>query len=190
MPARPSSQILFFTQLIPELFRDPISCQFILSCHSAGDPPRNYEMCWSQMSLCSLSQPLWSPFESAGRKPRDRACGWVLGNSRSRAWPFAPVVSPVPLRPRLGGYPIVVAGSRGWGAGCVASQRHCSVPEVGAGRDCDGVSGGTSLPVGPKIWLLAPFGKKLFNEAHWRRPAPTLPRKPLPSTGCRTVEPH
>lgn len=41
---RSSSQILFFTQLIPELFRDPISCQFILSCHSAGDPPRNDEM--------------------------------------------------------------------------------------------------------------------------------------------------
>ena len=75
----------------------------------------------------------------------------------------------------------------GRGAGCVASQRHCSVPEVGAGRECGGVSGGTSLPVGPKIWLLAPFGKELFNEAHWRRPAPTLPRKPLPSAGCRTV---
>lgn len=48
---RSSTQILFFTQLIPELVRDPISCQFILSCHSAGDPPRNDEMCWSQM-LC------------------------------------------------------------------------------------------------------------------------------------------
>lgn len=77
MRTRSSSQILFFTQLIPELFRDPISCQFILSCHSAGDPPRNYETCWSQMPLCSLSGLLWLPFEFAGQRPRDRA--WRVG---------------------------------------------------------------------------------------------------------------
>lgn len=53
MRVRSSTQILFFTQLIPELFRDPISCQFILSCHSAGDPPRNYETFGSQMPLRS-----------------------------------------------------------------------------------------------------------------------------------------
>ncbi|KAJ8788529.1 hypothetical protein J1605_005260 [Eschrichtius robustus] len=68
--------------------------------------------------------PLWLPFESAGRRPRDWACGWVLGNSRSRAWPFAPAVSPVPLRPRLGGYPIVVAGRPG---GALAYDTWCGV---------------------------------------------------------------
>lgn len=66
MRARSSRQKLFFTQLIPELFGDPISCQFILSCHSTGDPPRNDEMLGPQMPLCSLSGLLWQPFLSGG----------------------------------------------------------------------------------------------------------------------------
>jgi hypothetical protein len=100
MRARSSSQILFFTQLIPELFRDPISCQFILSCHSAGDPPRNYETFQSQMPLCSLSVLLWSPFESAGesgdpawvraghlRRGGLALCAWVSLRPPPRAGP-------------------------------------------------------------------------------------------------------
>lgn len=81
----------------------------------------------------------------------------------------------------------------GWGrleaqqsAGRAASQRHCSLSEVESERDCGGFSEGTSLPVSPKV-RLSSLGKELFNEAHWQRLAPTLPRTPLPSTGSQTV---
>lgn len=33
----------------------------------------------------------------------------------------------------------------GWGAGYMVSQRHCSVPEVGAGRECGGLQVGTPV---------------------------------------------
>lgn len=76
MRVRSSSQILFFTQLIPELFRDPISCQFILSCHSAGDPPRNYETFGSQMPLYSLSEMLCCPLQVRGTETWGWSWAW------------------------------------------------------------------------------------------------------------------
>lgn len=83
MRVRSSTQILFFTQLIPELFRDPISCQFILSCHSAGDPPRNYETFGTQMPLCSLSGRLCCRPSS----PRTGTWGWAWrDHARAKVW--------------------------------------------------------------------------------------------------------
>lgn len=71
--ARSSSQILFFTQLIPELFRDPISCQFILSCHSGWRPAKKL----GDILVPDASEfPFWvavsGPFESLGPRLRPR----------------------------------------------------------------------------------------------------------------------
>lgn len=171
MRAPSSSQILFFTQLIPELFRDPISCQFILSCHSAGDPPRNYETFGSQMPLCSLSRLLWSPFESAGRRPKDRA--WRVGAGQLVRRGLAlcalgqPCLNPTPP-PRLFRGCLLEAGL---GAGYRPLGDTVLHLKVGAGRECDGASEGMSVPTGPQMWLLALF-RKAFNEEQWRRPVP------------------
>lgn len=86
MRVRSSTQILFFTQLIPELFRDPISCQFILSCHSAGDPPRNYETFGSQMPLCSLSERLCC--RSSSLRPGTSGWAWRVGAVSRQVWIF------------------------------------------------------------------------------------------------------
>lgn len=177
MRARSSSQILFFTQLIPELFRDPISCQFILSCHSAGDPPRNYETCWSQMPLCSLSRLLWLPFESAGQRPRDRA--WQVG-ARQFGQPSLALCAggqPASLQSHFCGSFLGVAWRPGGALMRGLSETLFSALKVGAGRACEwGLGGHESAG---RLADLAPcsFQERDFNEEHWRRPAPTLPRK-------------
>lgn len=61
MRVRSFSQILFFTQLIPELFCDPISRHFILSCYFPGAPPVNDEMSGPGCLLFSSGQASMSP---------------------------------------------------------------------------------------------------------------------------------
>lgn len=61
MRVRSSSQILFFTQLIPELFCDPISRHFILSCYFPGAPPVNDEMSGPGCLPLSSGQASMSP---------------------------------------------------------------------------------------------------------------------------------
>lgn len=103
MRVRSSTQILFFTQLILELFRDPISCQFILSCHSAGDPPRNYETFGSQMPLCSLSERVCCRPSS----PRPGTRGWArrvgAGSRQCQGLDLCVLSLPLPWWGSLGG---------------------------------------------------------------------------------------
>lgn len=86
MRVRSSSQILFFTQLISELFCDPISRHFILSCCFPGAPPVNDEMSGPGCLRLSSGQASMSPrCHSSLSCPAPSAAG--LGVSRfSRLW--------------------------------------------------------------------------------------------------------
>lgn len=191
MRARSSSQILFFTQLIPELFRDPISCQFILSCHSAGDPPRNYETCWSQMPLCSLSGLLWLPFEFSGQRPRDRAWREDIGQFQRRSVTLCTWLTCLTRTLPPPGSLAWVAWSSGEAlVRCLSEIPFFLYLKVGAGGVCEWGLGGRESARQPTDLAPCSFQESDFNEEYRRRPAPPSPENLCPQPCPLRSEPH
>lgn len=106
---------------------------------------------------------------------RDQGTGRADGCWVTRAaWPGKSLVLG-PLGSRFSSSPAGVAWRPGDRVSAWPFRDTILYLKVGAGRQCHGHSKGTNLPVGPRIWLLAPF-RKSFSRGALAKDLPSPPQ--------------